>query len=339
VVDGRRDHSFRIPRPDLTRATGAPNACNQCHSDQSSDWAAAATVAWFGEPAAGHFALAINDARNGMPGANDGLVAVIDDKGVAGIVRATALSLLRPPLTREQASLIQRALANADALIRIGALRALSALPPAAHAPLAAPLLQDPVRAVRLAAVDIISPVRQSLDAPFAAGFARAEREYMDAQLAIIERPEALGNLANLFRNRGDLAQSENYYRHALAREPRLITARANLADLYRSQQRDDKAKKVLEDGLQLEPDDATLHHSLGLLLVRTGHSAEALNELQRAAVLQPENSRFLYVYAVALNSMGQPDAAIESLRAAQERFPGDPDIAALLRSLTTTKP
>jgi len=339
VIDGRRDHSFRIPRPDLTLVTGAPNACNQCHSDQSADWAAAATNAWFGEPDAGHFALAIHNARNGAAGANDGLVVVINDKGVSGIVRATALSLLRAPLTRDQAGVIQQALANADALIRMGALRALSALPPAAHAPMAAPLLKDPVRAVRLAAVDIISPVRQSLDAPFTASFAHAEREYMDAQLAIIERPEALGNLANLFRNRGDLAQSENYYRHALAREPRLITARANLADLYRSQQRDDKAGKVLKDGLQLDPDDATLHHALGLLLVRTGHSAEALNELHRAAVLQPENSRFVYVYAVALNSMGQPDAAIELLRAAQERFPNDLDIATMLRSLSATVP
>ncbi|MGZ9074882.1 MAG: cytochrome c3 family protein, partial [Burkholderiaceae bacterium] len=31
VVDPRHDHSFRIPRPDLTVETGAPNACNSCH--------------------------------------------------------------------------------------------------------------------------------------------------------------------------------------------------------------------------------------------------------------------------------------------------------------------
>jgi len=38
-VDARRDHSMRIPRPDLSMSTGAPNACNQCHTDQSADWA------------------------------------------------------------------------------------------------------------------------------------------------------------------------------------------------------------------------------------------------------------------------------------------------------------
>jgi hypothetical protein len=34
-VDARRDHSMRIPRPDLTVQTGAPNACNACHADKS----------------------------------------------------------------------------------------------------------------------------------------------------------------------------------------------------------------------------------------------------------------------------------------------------------------
>src|SRR5262249_6680361 len=31
VIDVRRDHSFRVPRPDLSLKYGTPNACNQCH--------------------------------------------------------------------------------------------------------------------------------------------------------------------------------------------------------------------------------------------------------------------------------------------------------------------
>ena len=339
VVDGRRDHGFRIPRPDLTAATGSPNACNQCHADKSSEWAAMTAAEWFGEPEAGHFSLAIHDARIGAVGANEGLAKVINDVSVSGIVRATALTLLQAPLSRDEAGVIQDGVRNADPLIRIGALRGLSALPVEAHAPLAAPLLGDPVRAVRLAAVDVISPVRQSLDAPYSASFVAAEREYLSAQLATAERPESLGNIANLFRNRGEFAQSESYYLHALDREPRLITARANLADLYRGAERDEKAEKLLRDGLQLQTDDPTLHHALGLLLVRSGKHDEALTQLKQAATLQPDNNRFVYVYAVALNSLGQPDAAIEVLQAAKRRFPADPDISALLQSLTAHTP
>ena len=39
-VDPRRDHSFRPPRPDLSVATGSPNACNACHTDRTAAWAA-----------------------------------------------------------------------------------------------------------------------------------------------------------------------------------------------------------------------------------------------------------------------------------------------------------
>jgi tetratricopeptide (TPR) repeat protein len=34
-VDQRHDHSFRVPRPDLSVKTGTPNACTACHIDQT----------------------------------------------------------------------------------------------------------------------------------------------------------------------------------------------------------------------------------------------------------------------------------------------------------------
>jgi len=339
VIDGRRDHSFRIPRPDLSAAIGVPNACNQCHSDQSSAWAEAAAYEWFGAPQPGHFALAFDSARNGVVGSNEALLPVIQNMAESGIVRATALTLLRQPVSRDQVKAIQDALANADPLLRMGALRALSVLPQQAHAQSAAPLLDDPVRAVRMAAAEIISPVRQSLAVPYADRFASAELEYLAAQLAVVERPEALGNIANLFRNRGENEQSENYYRLALMREPRLTSARANLADLYRAMQRDDKAESLLREGLDLDAGDGVLRHALGLTLVRTGQNDAALVELQQAATLLPDISRYVYVYAVALNSMGQPDKAIEVLEAARRNFPGDAEIAAFLRMLTAEQP
>src|SRR3954469_5825250 len=48
VIDRRHDHSLRIPRPDLSAKLGTPNACNDCHSDKSAEWAAAAVERWHG---------------------------------------------------------------------------------------------------------------------------------------------------------------------------------------------------------------------------------------------------------------------------------------------------
>ena len=35
AIDARRDHSFRVPRPDLSVKFGTPNACSACHVDES----------------------------------------------------------------------------------------------------------------------------------------------------------------------------------------------------------------------------------------------------------------------------------------------------------------
>ena len=48
IVDPRHDHTFRVPRPDLSVKLGTPNACNDCHADKLAQWAADAVEGWFG---------------------------------------------------------------------------------------------------------------------------------------------------------------------------------------------------------------------------------------------------------------------------------------------------
>ena len=40
VVDKRHDHSFRVPRPDLSDKLQTSNACTDCHKDKPAAWAA-----------------------------------------------------------------------------------------------------------------------------------------------------------------------------------------------------------------------------------------------------------------------------------------------------------
>ncbi|MBT5966883.1 MAG: hypothetical protein HOG60_06225 [Gammaproteobacteria bacterium] len=53
-VDARNDHSFRIPRPDLTEQLAIPDACTTCHKDQQSPWAAKAIKKWYGKSPHGY---------------------------------------------------------------------------------------------------------------------------------------------------------------------------------------------------------------------------------------------------------------------------------------------
>ena len=97
VVDPRRDHSIRIPRPDLTVQQGTPNACTQCHRNKSAQWAAGAIAKWNGqerrqEP---HYGQNLYAGQEHEAGASGQLASLARDKTQPGIVRATGLSLLR----------------------------------------------------------------------------------------------------------------------------------------------------------------------------------------------------------------------------------------------------
>jgi Flp pilus assembly protein TadD len=326
-VDDRRDHSFRIPRPDVTIATGSPNACNQCHEDRDSRWALTAINAWYGDNRETHYAEAIHAGRSGSPEANELLMSAIGNTGYPGIARATALSLLRPPYSVEIANEIRRSLSNPDSLIRNAALGTLSGAQPEVAVGLGASLLSDPVRSVRIEAARIVSPFQSSLPEQYLPAFRRASEERIAAQLAIAERPEAHMNLGNVYLEAGEVAAAEAAFRHALKQEPRAAAARVNLAEVYARTDRTREAETLLREGITADTDAAILHHALGLLLVRGDRRDDALVELATAADLQPDESRFVYVYAVALNSLDRPAEAVALLQDATHRFPADFDI------------
>lgn len=69
-VDARRDHSFRIPRPDLSDTLGTPNACTGCHRKRGADWAARQIAKTKpGEPFPLHYEEALWRGRNWAAGA------------------------------------------------------------------------------------------------------------------------------------------------------------------------------------------------------------------------------------------------------------------------------
>jgi tetratricopeptide (TPR) repeat protein len=326
VVDPRRDHSFRVPRPDLSEATDSPNACSGCHAEQGVDWAATAARDWWGisTPSTPHFANAFNDARRGIVSAS--LNSVIGDNEVPGIARATALTLLTSPPRAEDAAAIQLALIDPDALVRMAALQSARMLSPDDQLQFAAPLLKDSVRSVRIEAAALLGPISDNL--PSTAGFAAAAADFRAAQLAIASRPEAHTALGDFSMSLGDPDQAIDHYKTAMRIDPAYSLSRLNYADALRRNGDERGAEQLLRDGLLLDAADAAIHHSLGLLLVRSNRATAGLAELREAARLSPNNARFAYVEGIALNSLGRPDQAIEVFEEAHRRFGRDFDIA-----------
>jgi len=330
VVDDRRDHSFRVPRPDLTEAIGTPNACSTCHANRDAAWATVAISEWRGPdapPPRSHFANALAASRQSF--ANPQLLDVIGNGDYPGIARATAVSQLAQPLGSREFRALQATLGDADALVRIAALRQLQSIPAELRLRLpGAKLLGDPVRGVRIEAVASYAGLSDLLPLEEARAWSQAEAEFRTAYESLANRPEALVALALFETAERDVSRAIKLYEQALRIEPHTVIARINLADALRRLGEEARAEDLLRDGLVLDPANAALSHALGLSLVRSGRSDEALAELRRAADLAPDNPRHIYVLGIALNSMDEKDEALQVLRRAYTQFGTDFEIA-----------
>src|SRR5262249_19091769 len=215
VVDRRHDHSFRVPRPDLTAKLGVPNACNDCHADKSPEWAAAAVEGWHGPKRKGlqNYAEAFRAAWTEQADAATLLAGVAADGRVPAFIRASALAELAPRLSAGNIGVARTALSDPDPMVRIGALEMLENAPAAQLWPLAAPLLADSVRGVRLRAVSLLAPVpTASQPAADRERFERAAAEFIAAQRLNADRPEARATLGSFFARRGLTAEGEAEY-------------------------------------------------------------------------------------------------------------------------------
>ncbi len=340
VVDARRDHAIRVPRPDLSVALGTPNACTACHDKQPAQWAADRVAEWYGpnRRAEPHYGTAIEAGRKEEPGGDAALAALVLDGGQPGIARATALSLLptyAANIGPQQIAAYRKGLLDDDPLVRVAAIDALAFIPPQQRVPLVAPLLDDKIRAVRIAAARSLAAASSGLGSAQKASFERAAAELVAAEEASAERPESQVSLGAFEAARGDAAAAEAAYRTALRLDPRFAPAMVNLADLYRSTSREAEAETLLRQAIVAQPGYAPGFHALGLLLVRKHDIASAVDALGKAAGLAPDNERFAYVYGVALNTAGRSKEAVAVLEAAGKRHPASVDILVALATIT----
>jgi predicted CXXCH cytochrome family protein len=326
VVDPRRDHSLRIPRPDLTVALGTPNACNGCHDDKDAQWSVERVAEWFGRPRRRpqHYAYAFAAAREGKPDAPELLRRTLRRKDNGPIVRATAAALLSRYRDSLSLAALQQALTDPEPLVQASAMRNLADLPVSQLQQWLAPLLDHRVRLVRTEAARLLSAVPSSeLSDKQRKDLDRALAEFRDGQLATSDQPGAHLNLGVVYANLGELDQAVAAYQTALRVDPQFVPARFNLATLYNGEGKNAEAEKLLRDVISIVPDMADAYYSLGLLLAEDEKRIpEAADALAQAAELAPQRPRIRYNLGLALERLERYDPAEKALRAACELEP-----------------
>lgn len=326
-VDARRDHSLRVPRPDLAAKLGAPDACTKCHADQSQQWAADWFRQWWGPgPRNAHYGEILASARRGEAGSFGPLAALAADMDRPGIVRATAVEALgQMGPSPESESILPGRLDDPDPAVRTEAVAALEAWPAARRLALAGKALDDPRREVRTEAARVLAAAHAGFDETQRIAFARAAREFEERQAAISDRAAGHMALAGFHLDLGETAKAEAAYRLAQKVEPDFIPVRVNFAEMLDSLNRPAEAEdefRAAVGAAMTDHDRGIAHESLARFLVRRKRYEEGLAELKTAAALLPDQAETQYFYGVALNSLGRFPEALPYLEKARSLAP-----------------
>ena len=325
TVGVAHDHSFRVPRPDLSITYGTPNACNQCHKNQSNSWAADAVVKWYGyDRGPATFVEAIDALRRGLLNAENALMSLIVNPSQPAIARATALSMLPRYLSPYSFAAFGTSLIDGDPLVRREAVRGLTSLTLEDRAALGTPLLTDPIRAVRIEAARVLAGTPVSLTEDQKVALDRAISELIASEMVSSDLPQSHMELALLYSQMGRANDAEAELKTALRLDPNLVPAMVRLAELYADQNRNDESQRWLEKAIAAAPTAAEPIHALALLKIKQKQYGDVMSLLGKAASLDPDNLLYSYVYAVALHSSGHTDQAIAILEQAHRRHPAD---------------
>lgn len=276
-IDDRRDHSFKVPNPQLTIAYGIPNACNRCHQDKTPQWALQYIRKWFGRVYQNSPVLTADDAE---------LVAIYQNKKLPDIFRASALMLM----TSNKPETIQAfldGLKDPSPRIIIAALDKLATFNPTIiHAKLKPLLTND-------------NPIIRGTTAKMLTGSMPATKElesgvldYLAMQQTNIDQPESHINLAQLFYKQGKKDKAIKSLKDAINIDKHFIPAYLTLVQIYALDKRYEDAINVLQEGINANLNSPELYYNLGLTYGEKKQYKKAQKALERTISIAPDYPR-----------------------------------------------
>lgn len=330
--DLRHDHSFRIPRPDLTVKYGVPNTCNSCHKNKSAGWAADKISANFGDIRKYHF------SEDLIPGSlldntSEGhLYKLLGDTATPVVIRAAAIYYLSRLQNEVSVTAIVNYLKDSNSLVRYTALKSLATYSPDKWKDAVAPLLYDPVKAVRIGAANLFINLSPSQIKPaFTEAFSKVKDELYKYIMFQTDFAQGSAMAGEYFHKQNDLAMAKKYYLMALAKDSQLAGVRLNLAVILNVDGENQEALQQLLIASKLEPKNDQVFFSLGLLYAELKQFDRAGESLKKAFTINRNNVKAQYNYGILLQ---QRNKTADAEKVYKQALQADPASAEVLNAL-----
>ncbi|HEY6625581.1 MAG TPA: tetratricopeptide repeat protein, partial [Ignavibacteriaceae bacterium] len=327
-IDFRRDHSFRIPRPDLSIKYNVPNACNDCHADKSYQWSEDYIKIYYGERKKFTYASVLADGFLQKGNADTSLIRLIKNDLYPEMVRATAISYLSAYNNPSADSVIKEMLYNIEPLVRERAIDAFNSSDVTVLMRYISPLLDDQIKMVRIAAASKLSFLAKEY---FTEEQFKKLNEVLDEYRLTLEYtsdfPTGRYNLGNFYSNKAEFVKAEKFYNDAIKMDKQFYPAKANLAMLYYNNGELSKAEELFLDLIKNHPEYNDGEYYLGLLYAEQKRYSEAAEIFEKAVNKTEVNPRIYYNLGLIYQYLNNPAKAESSLLKAYSILPNEFDV------------
>lgn len=330
--DFRRDHSFRIPRPDLSVKYGTPNACVGCHTDKDDEWAEKKFIEQYGKPDYVHFSDLLAPGLTQAPNALEALTQLAKDETFPEIARASAVKELSNYRNQITVNDLLHFLNDASPLVRASSLDALNEMANPEYLNYFLPLLNDEKRSVRVKAFNALGAMdAAAVPQKYQASYAKVKKEFFTYLDVISDFVGGRINRANYTLKKGKLQEAIKGYESALEIDNINNIVRTNLSNLYYQNKQFDKAEAAFKTIISQEPLYGATYYSYGLLLAELKRTPEAIVQMELATKYMPENTRVYYNLSLLYDGIHKTAKAEQTIIRGLKQEPNNENLLYLL--------
>ena len=321
--DKRRDHSFHVPDPILTKELNIPNSCNKCHNDKDADWAIKWTNQWYGDK--------MHTPERKRQRARTRAIAAIYSGNPQSLQlmlnayatepnpywQASLLQILQPWASHPDVQKIARqATHHKQSIVRAAAAYLLEFS--LDNDKWLKPMLQDPVKEVRIAAA---WAYRRNL-----ANDSAIRKELLSSILFTADQPAGAMRMAQLAMDSNKLDEAEKWLKIVVQRDQSSAAAHEYYAILLSQMKRPKEALAQLKLAAKLAPKNARYPYLLALTYAELKQPKQTGEQLKRAVKLNPNYDRAWYNLGLHYASQNKLREAINALLQAEKVNPNSPD-------------